>query len=484
MSDTDSAIAECCNEAGASPAKRARGFEIALVIFWALAVVYTALDITHLDLTHLRAFIGGFDENSYFALTHSLLFDGDLNCANEFYFIRRTQPPFLYEAFRPFVEKNPDNPANLFPAGTAFAAMPMMAIARLWTFLAEAAAGRPYSSYSPTYVIAYCAANMTYGALALWLVFRMLLRWFDRRTAAIACSAAASCGSFLFYFIFDPGMSHLTSAFFGTAGVYTWLRWRDADRRIGWYAVGCGLCIGFAMAVRPYNAPLAFLLASQALDAIRNNVRRKHLMLAIIGAFIGFAPQLIAWRSMHGHWIANTDEHLFGIFPRHALQVLFSRRHGLFFWTPAMLVAFAGLVLGIRRYRVPSILFLCIFAGTLWMYGNWREWWLGVAFGMRGFDQVWMFAFGFAVAFQFARKRWPRSGTVAATAFVMLFALINLHLIVAFKSGAISHDGNLYWVDSISNGEMYRAQLSREWQTITFQGVHVPLLMEPVAGAE
>jgi hypothetical protein len=470
---------------------RKRVFETTLALFWASAILFNYLQLTHLDASHPTAFVGGFDENSYFALTHSMLFDGDLNSANEFHFIRRTQPPYLYEAFRQYVEENPDNPRNLFPAGTSIAALPAMALVRAVVAIVETAHGQPYSGYSPIYVLAYFAANITYGALALWLCFQMLLRWFPRAVAGIACWAVALCTPFAFYFLFDPGMSHMTSAFFGTAAVVAWLRWRDAAGRGLWlWAFATGAAAGFAVCVRPYNAPLVLLLAERLFAALRlkpeRSFRAGTVAVAALGVAVGFAPQLFAWRAMHGAWIANTDDHSFGIVPRYALHILFSRTSGLFFWTPAVLLAVVALFAGIRRRMHPALVFAAMFAGFVWMYGNWREWWLGVAFGMRGMDQVYLFAFGFAVFFHWVIGSGHWRAVLVCRVFVLLFALINLHLILAFRSGSISHDGPLYWRQSFSRPDLYGWQLGRDLDAVTpfGPGERAPLLMEPFPGVE
>lgn len=466
---------------------RARLFEVSLALLWAVAILFNTLQLTHLDPGHPTAFVGGFDENSYFAMAHSMLFDGDLNCANEFRFIQRSQPPYLFEAFRPYVEKAPENPQNLFPIGTSLFAVPAMAVARVAVAIAEEAHGQPYSSYSPLYVLAYFAANITYGVLAIWLAFQTLLRWFPRRVAAFACWSVILTGTFLFYSVFDPGMSHMTSGFLGALAVFAWLRWRDSDDRkvLIWGAV-CGLAIGAATTVRPYNAPLALMIVAQAAHGRRDLRWISSIALAGLGGFLGFAPQLLAWHAMHGTWIANTDAHSFSLVPRYAGNVLFSRRHGFFFWNPAMLLAVCGLLAGLRSHRRVATWFLLMLAGFIWMYGNWREWWLGVAFGMRGLDQVAIFAFGFAVAAGAADSRWPRRGHLVACGLLTFFAILNCHLILAFRSGTISHDGALVWRDSIRRSDLVSWQVWREFDALTpfGPGYRAPLLTTPVPGVE
>ena len=96
-----------------------------------------------------------------------------------------------------------------------------------------------------------------------------------------------------------------------------------------------------------------------------------------------------------------------------------------------------------RAILLPALALLAVFLGVTYMYGNWRIYWLGVSFGMRGYvDLPCVFVFGFAavtiwLALRIGRQR---AGSIARL-LTMLFALVNLHLMVAFQSGAVWVDG-------------------------------------------
>jgi hypothetical protein len=53
---------------------------------------------------------------------------------------------------------------------------------------------------------------------------------------------------------------------------------------------------------------------------------------------------------------------------------------------------------------------------------------------------------------------------------VVLFALVNLHLILCFRGGVITVDGPLFWLDTVSRGKAYKAQVAREWRIWTDWG--------------
>jgi len=449
------------------------GFWILLLAI--LGVLNTACRLTYKPLAKgFIPYIGGFDPNSYFAQTRSLFFDGDLHFANEFGFIMRTQPFYLGDAFAPFVRENPENPKNLFPVGTALAAQPAMAVAWLVDKVRVLATGDPPASgFSLLYVLAYCTAQVAYGAAALYMAARILRRWFSPPVINAAIAATALAGSYLYYMMWETGMSHLAGAFFCTAAIGAWLRWRESEgRRAIMWAAACGAAVGLATCTRPYNAPYGLLLLEPVVRSLRH--RRVGLpaiasfAVAALAGFVTFAPQLVAWKVHHGHWIANTDGHKFTLIPHYVFHVLGHPQHGLFYWTPLYLVAFVGLILGCWRLPHPSRLLLLVLAGGLWMYGNWHLWWLGVAFGMRGLvDSIFLFALGFGIAIQQLEQRWGSRALATAWILIALSLLVNVHLATALRSGVVPGEAPLRWTATLDHRDWYQAQLAKDWAAWT-----------------
>ena len=87
--------------------------------------------------------------------------------------------------------------------------------------------------------------------------------------------------------------------------------------------------------------------------------------------------------------------------------------------------------------------------------------------GNYGLQIVLGFAFGFGALFLWAERMQLRSWQSIATKLMVLFFIVNVHLSIAFRSGAIYVDGPLYWLDSISHGKKYKAQLGRDWAVIS-----------------
>ena len=92
--------------------------------------------------------------------------------------------------------------------------------------------------------------------------------------------------------------------------------------------------------------------------------------------------------------------------------MLFSVQKGLFFWSPLLLAAVAGLVLlgrspnAARAFVLPGVVFLAL---DTYVIASWWDWQFGGSYGHRGFvDALPIFALGLAAFFSWA------SGTTSA----------------------------------------------------------------------
>lgn len=448
-------------------------FLLCVALLWLAGAWHQYATLTHIPASGEVAALRGFDDNCYFAFGRSLVLDGDWDFSNEYAFLAATQPESTAANFRELLASREGAPPNLYAPGTGLAAAPFIAAARGMDLL-RARVGRtpPASPFAPLYPFAYLLAGITYGCLALVATRALVRRWLGPDAATVAAWAAVLCGPPVFYIVYAPGMSHATSAFLVASTLLAWTRWRTAPAgraALGW-ALATGLCAGFAVSVRTTNVVLALPLAEPAITALVRWRRDRGLLpvrvaqsaVMALGGLAGVLPLLFAWRVLYGSWFANPQAYAMSGLPVHFLDVLFARRHGLFFWAPLYVVAAAGMVAVVRGHRalLPAVLMVPALAVV---YGYWEQWWLGAAFGMRGFvDLMPVFALGFGAVFA-ALARWrPARGRVIAWELVVCFALLNFHLATAFRGGAVFVDGPLYWLDTITHQETYKMRLWRD----------------------
>lgn len=434
------------------------------IALWFFAFGQNYLQLTIKGANHGNT-IAGVDENCYYAYAHSLALDGNLNFTNEYQHVVQVQAESLSRPFADLLQQNPRHPENTFPCGTGFVGAPVLLLMRLICFNA--------SPFAPIFPLAYLMTNITLGIGAIFLTQRLMQHWFARSFALIGSWTTALAGPFVYYLIYDPAMAHMTSAFFVVAAIYCVQRWQDSTRRRVIWAALAGASVGISVCVRPYNLPLVLLPAIPLvrvawLHHFRKATRPprsliRDTLIAYAAALLGFFPQMLAWHSQYGTWIANPQHHGFSLIPPYALHVLLARRHGLFIWAPAFLVSMAFVIWNAVRGNAPARMLTYVFCGAVFMYGSWQIYWLGVSFGMRGFvDYLPVFAYGFCAFFASLAPRLQTRTPIVAAEIAAMFILLNFHLITAYRAGAVTVDGPLYWLDTVSYGKLYKAQLARD----------------------
>jgi hypothetical protein len=85
--------------------------------------------------------------------------------------------------------------------------------------------------------------------------------------------------------------------------------------------------------------------------------------------------------------------------------VLFSPRHGWFYWHPLLLPAIGAFVFWARQ-QIAGRIWLGSLLLNIVLYGAWPTWWLGLSFGHRGFELATFFAMiGLAWLIEAAQNR-------------------------------------------------------------------------------
>jgi hypothetical protein len=158
-----------------------------------------------------------------------------------------------------------------------------------------------------------------------------------------------------------------------------------------------------------------------------------------------YLPQALAYLELYGHLgpAPQVSNKMTWTAP-HALEVLLSPAHGLFFWTPLALVALLGLVwLALRpavggTEDVPSarwigLLALLMVASQIYVNGSIETWTQAGAFGQRRFVGLTvLLVLGVAQVLGSVRARAPR---ITVTVFAGLCLWWNLGLMAQFGAG-------------------------------------------------
>lgn len=393
----------------------------------------------------------------YFSYLRSIAFDGDLDLANDYRLLGLGDKPHLFQPT---------------PTGYAQSAAPV-GPAIVWApfFAAGHVIARRLSATNPNvnangvsfpYRQAVCVAGLFYGLLGCWFCFRLTALFHNRRLAATATTLTIT-GSFIaWYMVKEPSMSHAPSMAAVAGFVWAWLATRGDRTTLQWALLGA--LAGVMTLLRWQNALFALLPAYDAAVALVAAARasdRAGIVKVLTGgalftlaATAAFVPQMIAWHSIYGGWLAVSP-----IGPQirwsdpHLADILWSSRNGLLSWSPVLYLGAIGLVMFAAARPAVGIPALLALTAMTYFNACIQDWWGSDAFGGRRFDgTIAFFCLGvasFASSAAAVARRHPVRIVAAAGALLVVW---NITLM------SVAQDGLLRLGQPTSFGDVMASQ--------------------------
>jgi hypothetical protein len=392
------------------------------------------------------------DAIEYFSYLPSILLDHDLDFTNEYTYFYNEDP----EGRRGFKETFLDletatgRKINFGPIGTAVLWAPFYIAAHIVVTIGQALGfDVAADGLSMPYRWAVAIGSMLYGAAGLFLAFRLARRYAPEWACFIAVVALWWATPVAFYMYVAPGMSHAASLF-AVALFFTLARWAATGSPVKWAVWGASA--GLMALVREQNGLFAVvaLIAALAPRLETDWVGRIKRMMAFgLSAAVVFAPQLIVYLILYGRPAPSplVQRKMYWTSP-HFFEVLFSPQHGLFFWSPILLLFLVGGVLLFRRDRGAALILAVGFFSQVYISGAVDSWTQAGAFGSRRFlNTTVIFAvWGGFILFRLA-NRIRRTGVAAIAAF---FVLWNVSLMIQFGLGLMDRQ-RLVWREVLHN---------------------------------
>jgi hypothetical protein len=404
------------------------------------------------------------DFRTYFCYLRSAAFDLDLDFTNEYESWGLAVPPLTPTGHR----------RNVATVGLPILWSPFFAAAHVYVLFTGwlGASGYAADGNSAPYVRAALAGTITAAVAGAWLLVTVLRRRLSLPIAVVAAVAAVTTSPLLIYVFAEPGMAH--GVVFGLACVGVWLldRLRRQPTLEGWALLG--VLMGGLMLVRLQAAAFGLAALPVAIEGItRRTVRPIWLVISAAAAALVFSPQLVVWKILYGRvftagadlkeWSAEQGIRADALFqpgryldpssPR-LFDVLFSADHGLFAWTPAVLLGLLFLIGGLRRWGLLGFGGLLVFAATAWFNGSYAtSWRAGDAFGARRFDVIFPFvAMGFGSLLTFL----VRLPLLAPTLLIGAFTVWNIGFATLWRHGAVGDAAGLEKVAALQAHQLRR----------------------------
>ena len=319
------------------------------------------------------------------------------------------------------------------PIGPALMMAPFFIVADVATRLT----GGQRDGFSSYYQHAAGLAGLTYLLIGLAVLRRMLVRHFEP-AVALTTLATITWGTNLFHYgTYDSVFSHAFSFCLIVSLVTLTDEWW-AEPATG-RSTALGLIGALIFLTRHTNAMfLMFVPLHGIVDVatLRSRgpqlwARRRNIAVMAAAAVLGALPQLLIYKQATGFWFVSPYSALgagFRFGAPHLFGVLFSTQKGLFFWSPALLLAVAGFFVARgwpRSLILPSALVLAV---NTYLIASWFDWQFGGSFSHRGFtDSLGLLAIFMAAFFAWVATRPRVLGVVAPiTALVVLLSVAQM----------------------------------------------------------
>jgi hypothetical protein len=316
---------------------------------------------------------------------------------------------------------------NLMPVGPAILWSPLFLLVTAGVWVANLfGAAYPLDGYGRLFQASAGFSGILAAGLGAWCAYLAAAAIVSRRAAIWATLAVWLGSSALYYSVISPTYSHAASMLAVTAFWLAFVRTRGRDD-LSRFAL-LGALAGLAALMRWQDA---ILLAIPAWEALRGWPRIgpggvvARGAVALAAAAVAFMPQSIVWQRLYGHPFTIPQGSSFMQWGSPALlQVLVSGNHGLFSWTPVLVLAVAGMVRLVRRQADVGLPAAAFLAGSWYVNASVIDWWGGEAFGQRRFVGCFViFVLGLAALFERWRDR-PRLVAGVSLVFIALNGLL------------------------------------------------------------
>lgn len=352
--------------------------------------------------------------------------------------------------------------ANHFSIGPAILWAPFLIVAHAGVLLSDSLGAHiAPDGFSKPYAVTMALATAVYGFIGLWISFRIARHFVAERWAFLATIGIWFGTSLPVYMYFNPSWSHAQSEFTVASFLWYWLKTRNSRTPVQWIVLG--LIAGLMLDVYYVTAILLLLPLFESLVHYRQTLSLSQwrtaaemLLSNLLFAFavvIAFLPTLVTKKIIFGSYLnMGYDELWFWNSPA-LWKAAFSSQHGVFSWTPIVLLAVAGLFLFIRRDRLLPLWFLIVVAVHFYAIGCFENWHGRASFGNRYFLPLTpLFCLGLAVFFDsLANALTLRAARITATALTSILVLWNFGMMYQWGTHLIPARGPISWREAVYN---------------------------------
>lgn len=243
--------------------------------------------------------------------------------------------------------------------------------------------------FPPPYQYAIALAAVFYCSLSIFLLRKILLKYFDDVTTSVTLLLLLLASNFIQYVSVDSAMSHSFIFPLYVVVIYSTMKWHEKPKAL--WACVTGLTMGLATICRPteiiiFFIPLLWSTHTQEFSKAKWNLVREnknHIIYTAVAGFIGVLPQLIYWKITSGSFIYDVGSKWQFLSP--FFRVLFGWEKGWFIYTPVSILFVAGLFFVKKFPFKNSVIVFCLL--NIWIIISWFDWRYGASYSCRALVQ-------------------------------------------------------------------------------------------------
>ena len=354
---------------------------------------------------------------------------------------------------------------NHFTVGPAILWAPAVLAVHAGVLLVDHFGGRiPADGHSHPYLMALALSTASYGFLSLLLAFRIARKYFEQRWAFLATIGLWLASSLPVYMYFNPSWSHALSAFAVALFLWYWDR-TQLRRTMGQWAL-LGAMAGLMGNIYYPNVIVLIFPGLEIIHVLRGARGESALApwrklvpcCALFGAvfIVSLLPTFVTRQIIYGNPFETGYPGIrtWNWTSPALLQVLFSSDHGMFSWTPILILATVGLFFLIKRNTLLGAGSLLTFAVYYYFIASYPDWDGLSSFGNRFFVSLTpIFILGLTALYSsFSHWIGKSSRAVAlAGAATLLFTVWNVGFIFQWGTHMVPARGKISWNEMVHN---------------------------------
>lgn len=397
---------------------------------------------------HIRS-----DGNEYYAYVRSIVIDHDLRFDNEY---DHAEPTFKLAEEIDLTISPSGYRRNIATIGPSLLWSPFFLAAHAGVHIAQTRGSQiPADGFSWPYVWACAFGTAFYAFLGLWMSYRLAMRFAAPPAALLATIVVWLASSVPVYVYFLPFHAHAMGLFSVALVLTMWLSIRDGrDTRGRWFM--WGMAGGLAIITYYLNGVVLIVALAECLIRLgrpRGIVQAlTNGLVFLAGLAVLVAPALAIKGLIEGSWFATGYHPMFFWTSPRLVETAFSTQHGVFLWTPVLLLAVVGLLVAIRRQ--PFLGSMLLVSGALFFYAvaSYYGWHGYSSYGSRFMVSLTpIFVCGLAALVDALVGRRGRVAWVGAAAVGVLAILWNFGLMLQWGTNIIPNRGPVDFRQAVTN---------------------------------